>query len=168
MEFYLFIYLWLRWVFIVAWGLSLVAVIGAALHRGLWVSPCSDSPCCQAGALACRLIICEHRLSCSGPCGIWTRDRTYIPSTGRWILNHRTTRRVSIFVYCLSSSSRVSSRGGKDYVQLVYQCVCTILWKVLGVSCYRVCRRCYLIEWMMILTCMEWFCSKWKKWSHIT
>ena len=47
---YLFIYLWLCWVFISVWGLSLVRQVGATLHRGAWASHYRGLSCCGAQA----------------------------------------------------------------------------------------------------------------------
>ena len=60
-----------------------------------WASHCSGFSCHGAQAL-------EHRLSSSGKWAVsprymgssWTRDQTYVPCTGRRILNHCTTREV--------------------------------------------------------------------------
>ena len=47
---YLFIYLWLCWVFVSVRGLSLVAQVGATLHRGARASHCRGLSCCGARA----------------------------------------------------------------------------------------------------------------------
>ena len=78
---YLFIYFWLRWVFIAVRGLSLIAARGATLHCGVWASHCGGLSCCGSWALgagasvvvACGLNSCgsralERRLS---SCGAW-------------------------------------------------------------------------------------------------
>ena len=79
--FYIFIYFWLRWVFIAVCGLSLVVVRGATLRCSAQPSHCGGFSCCGARALgarasvvvACGLSNCgswalEHRLS---SCGAW-------------------------------------------------------------------------------------------------
>ena len=80
-NFILFIYFWLRWVFIAAHGLSLVAV--RTLCCGMRASHCGGFSCCGARApgtrtsvvVACGLSSCglwalEHRLS---SCGSWVQ-----------------------------------------------------------------------------------------------
>ena len=75
---YLFIYFWLRWVFVAAHGLSLVAA-----SRGYLSLPCVGFSCCRAralgarasGVVACGLSSCgsralEGRLS---SCGAWAQ-----------------------------------------------------------------------------------------------
>ena len=77
---YLFIYFWLRWVFLAVRGLSLVGVSGgysATLHCGAWAFHCSGFFCCGAQALgmwASVVVACE--LSSCGAwasllCGMW-------------------------------------------------------------------------------------------------
>ena len=56
---YLFIYFWLRWVFVAARGLSLVAVSGG----------CSSLPC--TGSSLPWLLVAEHRLQVHGPQQLW-------------------------------------------------------------------------------------------------
>ena len=96
---YLLIDFWLRWVFVAARGLSLVAASRAALRCGAWVSYCCGFSCCGAQALgawasvvvARRLqllhhagsvvvahglqsagsVAVAHGLSCSAACGIF-------------------------------------------------------------------------------------------------
>ena len=120
--FHLFIYLfWLRWVFVAARGLSLVATIGA--YSSLW---------CMGFSLRWLLLLWSTGSRCVGfsSCSmraqqLWlaglvapqhvgssrTRDRTHVPCIGRWILNHCATREVpepalncnyDIFFYYLS------------------------------------------------------------------
>ena len=47
---YLFIYFWLRWVFISVRGLSLVAASRGTLYRGAWASHYRGLSCCGAQA----------------------------------------------------------------------------------------------------------------------
>ena len=47
-------------------------------------------------------VLVAHGLSCSEACRILssqTRDRAHVPSFGRWILNHWTTREVPENIY---------------------------------------------------------------------
>ena len=44
-------YFWLHWVFVAAYGLSLVVASGATLCCGAWVSHCGGFSCCRARAL---------------------------------------------------------------------------------------------------------------------
>jgi len=71
---YIFIYFWLCWVFIDAYGLSLVVVSGG-YSLGAWTSHCGDF-CCGAQALSSQAsAIVEDGLSCSEACRCsWTRD----------------------------------------------------------------------------------------------
>ena len=57
----LLIYFWLRWVFVAAHGLSLVAVSGATLHCGARASHCGGFSCCGAGALGVRASVVVAR-----------------------------------------------------------------------------------------------------------
>ena len=52
--FYKFIYFWLRWVFVAARGLSLVAARGATLRCGGRASHCGGFSCCRARALGAQ------------------------------------------------------------------------------------------------------------------
>ena len=66
------IYFWLCWVFVIAHGLSLVAVSRAYSSCGAWASHCGGFACCRAQALGCqgfrsfssRALV--HRLSSCG------------------------------------------------------------------------------------------------------
>ena len=70
--FYLFIYFWLRWVFIAACGLSLVVASGG--HPSLrctglsprWPLPLRSTGCRRAGLSSCGSRAPEHRLSSCG------------------------------------------------------------------------------------------------------
>ena len=78
---YLFIYFWLRWVFVAACGLSLVAVSGAILPCGAWASHCSGFSCCGAQALGLRAsVVVARGLSC---CGLWALE-CRLSSCGAW------------------------------------------------------------------------------------
>ena len=90
----LFIYLWLCWVFIAAWGLSLVAVSGATLHCGAQASRCGGFSCCGARALGMRASVVVHvgLVAAQHVGSSWTRARTRVPCIGRQIFNHCTTR----------------------------------------------------------------------------
>ena len=74
------IYFWLRWVFVAALGLSLVAVgatlccsawllVAPVVEHGLWVCPGFSS--CSPQALKHRLSSCGTRAWCSVVCGIF-------------------------------------------------------------------------------------------------
>ena len=90
-----FIYLWLRWVFVAARGLSLAAASGGF-------------SCCGAGALGVRAsvvvarglwsagsVVVAHGLSCSAACGIFPdQGSNPCPCIGRRILSHCATREV--------------------------------------------------------------------------
>ena len=51
-------FFWLRWVFVAAHGLSLVAARGATLSCGAQASHCGGFSCCGARALERRLSSC--------------------------------------------------------------------------------------------------------------
>ena len=54
---------WLRWVFVAARRLSLVAVSGATLRCGAWASSCGGFSCCGAWALDRRAsVVVAHGL----------------------------------------------------------------------------------------------------------
>ena len=64
-HFYLCIYFWLRWVFVAACGLPLVAARGG--YSLLWYTGFS---CCRARALGPQAsVVVAHGLSCSMACG---------------------------------------------------------------------------------------------------
>ena len=86
LKFYLFIDLWLRWVFVAAWGLSLVSASRAyssVVMHGLLIEAASlvAEQCCgfnvgARGAVAPRLqsigsTDMAHGFSCSSACGIF-------------------------------------------------------------------------------------------------
>ena len=94
------IYFWLRWVFVVAHGLSLVAVGRDYSSCGARASRCGGFSCCRAQALGCqgfssfssralvhRLSGCAHGRSCSAACGIFLDQAlNSVPCIGRQIL----------------------------------------------------------------------------------
>ena len=108
--FFVFCFIWLRWVFLAARGLYLVAASGGYSHCGAWASHCGGFSCCAARALgawasviaaralsSCDLWALECRLSSCGARHVGssqTRAQTCVPCTGRQILNHRATREV--------------------------------------------------------------------------
>ena len=47
----IYLFIWLRWVFVAARGLSLVAAAGATLRCGARASHCGGFSCCRARAL---------------------------------------------------------------------------------------------------------------------
>ena len=73
--FYKFIYLfnfWLRWVFVAACGLSLVAASGATLRCGAQASHYGGFSCCRVQALsAWASAVVARGLSCSVACEIF-------------------------------------------------------------------------------------------------
>ena len=69
---YLFIYLWLCWVFVSVWGLSLVAASGghsSSQCAGLWLS--WPLPLRSTGSRRAGSAIVAHGLSRSAACGIF-------------------------------------------------------------------------------------------------
>ena len=89
-----FIYLWLRWVFVAAHGLSLVAA-RATLRCGVWASHCGGFSCCGArapgawasvvvahGLSSCGLRALEHRLSSCGARAQLLRGMWDLPGPG--------------------------------------------------------------------------------------
>ena len=77
---YLFIYFWLRLVFVAAHGLSLAAASGGYSLCGARASHCGGFSCCRARALgvwasvvvarglqSAGSVVVAHKLSCSGP-----------------------------------------------------------------------------------------------------
>ena len=93
---YLFIYFWLRWVFIAARGLSAVAVSGgysSLLCTGFslrWPLLLRST-----GSRCTGSVVVVHGLSCSAACGIFpAQGSNPCPCIGRQILNHCTTREV--------------------------------------------------------------------------
>ena len=73
-------FLWLRWVFVVA---------------------------CRLFVVVLRLsLVVVHRLSCPEAGGIVVpdQDRNHVPCIGRWILNHWTTQK-SLFFYIFEKPS---------------------------------------------------------------
>ena len=104
---YLFIYLWLRWVFVAARGLSLVAASGGysplqcAGFSLQWLLLLRSTGFRCAGFSSCGSRALERRLSsCSVQASLlhsmWALPRPglepCVPCTGRRILNHCTTR----------------------------------------------------------------------------
>ena len=68
---HLFIYLWLRWVFVAAHGLSLVAESGG--YSSLRASHCGGFSCCGAQALGAQASVVVARGLSS--CGSWALER---------------------------------------------------------------------------------------------
>ena len=61
-------------------------------YRGVRASHCPGFTCC--GARVCRLLQQLWYARLVAPWHVkssWTRDRTYVPYTGRWMLYHWTT-----------------------------------------------------------------------------
>ena len=81
--------------------------MGAALPCGAWVSRCSGFLCCRARGqqLCCAVgLVAPQRVESSQ-----TRDPTRVPCTGRWILNHLTTRGEDVISRHSFSASRLSN-----------------------------------------------------------
>ena len=126
----LFVYFWLRWVFVAMCGLSLVAASGG--YSSLW---------CVGFSLQWLLLLQSTGSRCAGfsSCGTWaqqlwlvgfraqaqqlwrtglvalqhvassqTRDRTHVPCIGRRILNHCTTREVPSFTLLKNQTFTIS------------------------------------------------------------
>ena len=96
-----FVYFWLRWVFVAARRLPLVVV-----SRGCSLAVVEDSffwwlLLGNTDSRACRL----QRLRYTGLVApwhaesSWTRDRTYVPCIGRQVLSYRTTRKTPQFIF---------------------------------------------------------------------
>ena len=98
---YLFIYFWLRWVFVAACGLSVVAASGDYSWLqwagfSLWWLLLLRS----MGSRCVGSVVVAHGLSCSTACGIFPdRARTHVPCIGRQILNHCATREVPWWLF---------------------------------------------------------------------
>ena len=71
--FILFIYFWLRWVFVAARGLSLVVSSGATLRCGARASHCSGFSCWGARALGAQASVVRARGLSS--CGLRALER---------------------------------------------------------------------------------------------
>ena len=109
---YLFIYFWLRCVFVAAHGLSLVAVDGG--FSSLWCAGCSlrwllllwNMGSRHMGFSSCGTWV--QQLWRAGLVALrhvgssWTRARTHVPWIGRQILNHCATREV-LFIFLTAS-----------------------------------------------------------------
>ena len=94
---YLFIYFGLRWVFVAACGLPLVAASGVTLHCGARASHCGGFSSCGVQALGTRAsVVVAHGLSCSTAYGIFLNEGSNlcVLCIGRRIFNHWTTREV--------------------------------------------------------------------------
>ena len=108
----LFIYFWLLWVFTAAHGFSLVVAGGGCslvVVCRLLLLQSMSSRCVGS-------VVVAHRLCWSKICGIFpTRDWAHVPCSGRWILNHWTTREAlafkslihPMFILCTCESSPV-------------------------------------------------------------
>ena len=68
----LFIYLWLCWVFVPLWRLSLIVASGVTLPCGEWASHHGGCSCCRARALGTwASVAVVQGLCCSITCGIF-------------------------------------------------------------------------------------------------
>ena len=90
----LFSQFWLRWVFVAIHRLSLLRLVGAALHCGMQASHGSGFSCCRALALGLQTsVVAVHRLRdvATGLVALrhvessHIRDQTHVPCIGRWI-----------------------------------------------------------------------------------
>ena len=79
---------WLCWVSAAARGLSFDAV------RGLLIAVASLAPEHRLWATQAQLLWCVGFVAPQHTESPQTRDQTHVPSFGRWILNHWTTREV--------------------------------------------------------------------------
>ena len=101
---YICFFLLLRWVFVAARGLSLVAASGGysslqcAGFSLQWLLLLWGMGSRRVGFSSCSTqdsVVVAHVLSCSAACGIFQdQDRTRVPCIGRRILNHCATREV--------------------------------------------------------------------------
>ena len=118
-KFYLFIYFWLRWVFVAACRLSLVAARGGyfllwcAGFSLQWLLLLLSTGSRHTGFSSCGLRAQQlwltgsrtqaQQLWCTGLVALWDvgssriRARTRVPCIGRGILNHCATREVPIW-----------------------------------------------------------------------
>ena len=111
-------YFWLHWVFVAAWATSQRGQRGLLSSCGTGCSQCWPLLMRSAGSSAQAPVAVAPTLSSTGSI-MWCvglvaqqnvgfsqiRDQTRVPCTGRWILNHWTTREVSLedFRICLLS-----------------------------------------------------------------
>ena len=137
--FILFIYFWLRWVFVAVCGLSLVAASGGySSLRCMGFSLCwllllwstgsrhtGFSSCgTRAQQLWCRGLVAPRHVGSS-----WTTARTCIPCIGRWILYHCTTREVP----WLSLETKIGKKFPKASRGLNFTChTCDLYKKKVG------------------------------------
>ena len=84
---------WLCWVFVAVCRLSLVAVSGVSFPAAVRRLLSSQS----VGSRVCALSSCGTWATLPTAYGIFLdRNCTHVPCTGRWILNHSTTRDVPL------------------------------------------------------------------------
>ena len=150
-----FIYLWLCWVFVAAWGLSLLRWVGATpvvVSRLLTVVA---SLVASTGSRLLGFSSCTHRLSSCGPqaleqgtaivahglgsrlvCGIFlNQESDCVPCIGRQALNHWTTREVSHVSILEEKSWRgegMVREFGTDMYTLLYLKWSVALWQPIG------------------------------------
>ena len=126
LNFYLFIYFWLRWVFVAVCGLSLVAVSGG--YSSLWCAGFSlrwllllwSAGSRREGFSSCGSWALEHRLSSCGTQaqvlhGMWDLPgpglKPVSPALAGGFLTHCATREVPkfyLFIFCTSGSYQLS------------------------------------------------------------
>ena len=106
---YLFIYLWLCWVFVSVWGLSLVvASEGHSSSRCAGLSLSRPLLLRSTGSRRAGLVIVAHRPSCSAACGIFP-DQGSNPCPLHWQadsqpLRHQGSPNTLLFKFYFSSS----------------------------------------------------------------
>ena len=107
----LFIYCWLLWAFValVSGVVALQLLIAVSSHWRAW----AHSKQAQELWHTCSVVPRQVESS-------QTRDQSHVPCIGRWILNHRTTREVQIFIWfiwlcqVLVAAQRIFSCGMWD------------------------------------------------------
>ena len=159
-------YFWLRWVFVVARGLSLVAVSG-----GYSLLPCvgfslrwllllwSTGSRAQAQQLWRMGLVAPRHVGSSR-----TRARTCVTCIGRWIPNHCTTREALSQYHLLSNHSFLIEREATFYEQNVWFWSCIFVpltnlsMPMLIICSFHHCR--------LLRSTVD--CILWGKTSHIT
>ena len=130
MGFLKFIYFWLRWVFVDAQGLSLVAVSKGYSSCGVQAASCGFC-CCRAQALgpgasgvaahglgSCGPTVAVQGLSCPSASGILPDQVSNLcPLTGRWILIPWTPGEVLSCVLSGNRQSGVVTRQNMEAAQ---------------------------------------------------
>ena len=138
----MFFFFWLRWVFVVDRGLSLVAACGGysllwCLGFSLqWLLLLQSTGSRRAGSVvvACGLSSCGSQAYLL--CGMWDTAQTHVPCIGRWILNHCATREVPqccllitfinthsflFLIQCYLTTINIESHLGSDMLYIIYK-----------------------------------------------